>query len=194
MVWKMPNGVSLISETVKGNLKRLPDMPTKVRKNVAEALRYWVIGDIGEDIAFWVLHKARFWRIVKPLWLQYKEDKKRNVSALVSPNQLRQGLCFLPSEDEWYYRRRMDLTEEHLKLTRRWDFLALKILKEESRFKAYPCLIEVKTQWSETKDSEGYRLFRRRDFSNEKRLGFRVFCLRILLGESWDFEANLEEL
>ena len=163
---------------IKGNLKQLPDVSKRGGKDVSSAFRSWVIGDIGEVIGFWVLHKARFWRIVKPLLLQHRDKGKiKNISSFISPDQIRQGLCYLPSADERYYKSRV-LTEKQIKLTQRWDFLALKIQKEGKKTKSYPCLIDVKTQKFEVGSTEDYRLFKKRDFSKEKKLGFRVFVLK----------------
>ena len=136
---------------------------------------------MGEVIGFWALHKAKFWWIVKPLMLQGMG--KGNMLTFISENQLRQGLCWLPSSAERYYRK--TLTEEQIKLTFRWDFLAKK--------SKTPCLIEVKTQ-SGAEPSDGYRLFKKRDFSREKQAGFRILCLRVVLKENWDFETLFEEL
>ena len=176
---------------IKGNLEELPEAPKRRKGKRLTALRSWTIGGVGEAIAFWALHKARFWRVVKSLLLQYKNgDGITKVSSFISPNQLRQGLCFLPSYDERYYRRKF-LTDEQIKLTFRWDFLALK--KENKERMSSPCLIEVKTQ-STFEPSEDYRLFKKRDFSKEKTAGFQIFCLRIVLKENWGFEAIFEKL
>ncbi len=72
----------------------------------------WMVGDVGESIGFWVLHKYKFRRIVKPLELQYREKNRiKTISHFISPNQIRQGICFLPSEKESYYWSKI-LTEE----------------------------------------------------------------------------------
>ncbi|MCW4003258.1 MAG: hypothetical protein NWE95_05015 [Candidatus Bathyarchaeota archaeon] len=173
------------NKRIEGNLKQLPQLKRRGGRNMSNALRSWTIGDVGEVIGFWALHKARFWRIVKPLLLQHKsEDKLVNISSFISPNQLRQGLCWLPNSDERYYRK--ILTEEQIQLTFRWDFLALK-------YKVGPCLVEIKTQ-SGTEPSDDYRLFKKRDFSKEKKMGFQIFCLRVVLRENWEFEVVIEEL
>jgi hypothetical protein len=165
---------------IEGNLKQLPTVKCG-RRGMSNALRCWTIGGVGEVIGFWALHKARFWYIVKPIMLQGMG--KGNILTYISPNQLRQGLCWLPSSAERYYRK--ILTDEQIKLTFRWDFLA-------NKPKA-PCLIEIKTQ-SGTEPSDDYRLFKKRDFSKEKQEGFRVFCLRVVLRENWEFEVLFEEL
>ena len=181
-------------QSINGNLLELPEVSQRAGKNVSSALRPWTIGSVGEAIGFWVLNKARFWRIVKPLLLQCRIDNEiRNISSFISPNQIRQGLCFLPNQDERYYKDKL-LTEDQVKLTYRWDFLALLTRKESGKSRVYPCLIEVKTQRSKARTIEDYRPFNKRDFSREKKAGFKVFCLRILLGNCWHFEARLEEL
>ncbi|MBM3142857.1 MAG: hypothetical protein FJ005_07415 [Chloroflexi bacterium] len=155
----------------------------------------WMVGDVGESIGFWVLHKCKFRRIVKPLVLQYREkDRIKTISHFISPNQIRQGICFLPSEDESLYWNKV-LTEEQKKYHFiRWDFLALKVQRESRKLIAYPCLIEVKTRRSGTKISRDYESFKKRDFTREKCLGFRVFCASIILHDDWNFEADIEEL
>ena len=179
----------------KGNLKSLPKMPKRGGKNTAYAARLWLIGDVGEAIGFWVLHKCKFWRIVKPLLLQYKEEGRiKNICHFISPNQIRQGLCFLPTEHEIYYNSKILNEEQRGYDFARWDFLAIKIRKERHKFVAYPCLIDVKTQRAEAKTDRDYESFKKRDFSREKKLGFRVFCLRVILHDNWRFEAELEEL
>jgi len=165
---------------VKGNLKRLPTVKCG-KRDMSNALRSWTIGGVGEALGFWALHRAKFWRIVKPLMLQGLGNG--NIIAFISPNQLRQGLCWLPSDSERYYRKA--LTEEQIKLAFRWDFLANKL--------GHPCLIEVKTQ-SGIEPSDDHRLFKKRDFSREKQAGFQVFCLKVVLMENWEFEAFFEEL
>jgi len=182
------------STRIKGNLLELPKVPKRAGKHISRALRNWTIGDIGEVIGFWVLHKAGFWRIVKPFLLQCRNgDKIVNISSFISPNQIRQGICLLPTTDERYYKDKI-LTEEQMKSTHRWDFLALRIRKRGGKIKAYPCLIDVKTQRSKAETSEDYRLFKKRDFSREKEIGFKILCLRIILSDDWYFEAKLEEL
>lgn len=177
---------------IEENLKQLPQVKRRGGRNMSNALRSWTIGGVGEVIGFWSLHKARFWRIVKPLLLQHKsEDKLVNISSFISPNQLRQGICKFPTEDELYYRK--ILTEEQIELTFRWDFLALRIQKEIGKHIVCPCLVEIKTQ-SGAEPSDGYRLFKKRDFSREKKIGFRIFCLRVVLRENWEFEVMFEEL
>lgn len=158
-------------------------MPTvkSGQRDLSNALRCWTIGGVGEVIGFWALHKAKFWWIVKPLMLQGMG--KGNTLTFISPNQIRQGLCWLPNSAERYYRK--ILTEEQINLTFRWDFLAKKAKT--------PCLIEVKTQ-SAIEPHDDYRLFKKRNFSKEKQAGFRIFCLRVVLGEDWKFEALFEEL
>jgi len=171
--------------TITGNLQELPKLPVSS----------WITGDVSEAIGLWALYKARFWKIVKPLHLQWrKRHQITNISSFISPNQIRQGLCLIPSHDELYYRDKI-LTEEQMKLTHRWrwDFLALKAVREGYRWKTYPCLIEVKTQWYGKDATEGYRLFEKRDFSKEKVSGFKVFCLRVMLGDNWNFEVAFEE-
>lgn len=159
---------------------------------MSNALRYWTIGGIGEVVGFWALHRARFWRIVKPLLLQHKrEGELENISSFISPNQLRQGICMFPTNDELYYRK--ILTEEQIELTRRWDFLALKIQRGIGKQTVCPCLVEVKTQ-SGAEPSDDYRVFKKRDFSREKKMGFRIFGMSVVLGEDWGFEAVFEEL
>jgi len=176
----------------EGNLKQLPQVKRRGRRNMSNALRLWTIGGVGEVIGFWALHKARFWRIVKPLLLQHKrEDELENISSFISPNQLRQGICMLPTEDELYYRK--ILTEEQIEFTCRWDFLALRIQRGIGEHAVSPCLVEIKTQ-SGAEPSDDYRLFKKRDFSREKKIGFRIFCLRIVLRENWEFEVVFEEL
>ncbi len=164
---------------IEGNLKALPAVE-KGKKDFTNTLRCWTIGGVGEVISFWGLHKAKFWRIVKPIMFQ---GCLINGLAFVSPNQIRQGLCLLPNSDERYYRKR--LTDEQIKLTYRWDFLALK--------PKGPFLIEIKTQ-SAIEPHDDYRLFKKRDFSKEKQAGFSVLCLRIVLRADWQFEVLFEEL
>jgi len=178
---------------IEGNLKELPQAQDRGGRKISSALRSWTIGGAGEAIALWALCKVRFWRIVKPLLIQHRNnDEIVNISSFISPNQLRQGLCWLPNEDELYYRKKI-LTDEQIKLTYRWDFLALKIQKEIGKNKVFPCLIEVKTL-SKVEPSEDYRLFKKRDFSREKEAGFRIFCLKVMLKENWRFEVMFEEL
>jgi hypothetical protein len=180
---------------IKGNVKSLPNMPERKGRNFKNAARLWLIGDIGEAIAFWVLHKSRFWRIIKPLSLQHKEeDRIKSVCHFVSPNQVRQGLCFLPTDDELYYYSKIFSGEQRGYDFARWDFLAIKIRKESHNFVAYPCLIDVKTQRAEAKTNRDYESFKKRDFSREKELRFKIFCLKVVLRNDWDFEAELEEL
>lgn len=116
---------------IEGNLKQLPTVKSG-QKDLSKALGCWTIGGIGEVIGFWALHKAKFWRIVKPLRLQ--GIGRGNTVTFISPNQIRQGLVWLPSSNERYYRK--ILTEEQINLTFRWDFLALK--------PKAPCLIKLK--------------------------------------------------
>lgn len=165
---------------IEGNLKQLPTVKCG-KRDLSNAFRSWTIGGIGEVIAFLALHKAKFSCIVKPLMLQGMG--KGNILIFISPNQLRQGLFWHSRGTERYYQK--TLTEEQFKLAFRWDFLAMKL-------KA-PCLIEVKTQ-SGSEPSDYYRLFKKRDFSREKQAGFRIFCLRVVLKENWDFETLFEEL
>jgi len=184
-----------MSLIVRGNLKSLPKMPERKGRNFAYASRLWLIGDVGEAIGFWVLHKSRFWRIVKPLLLQYKEEERiKNICHFVSPNQIRQGVCRLPTEDELYYNRKIFSEEQREYHFSPWDFIAIKIKKEQRKFVAYPCLIDVKTQRAEAKTNRDYESFKQRDFLHERKLGFRIFCLKIVLCDNWDFEAELEEL
>ena len=184
--------------SIKGNLCELPEI--LYVGTASNALRSWAIGDVGETIAFWALHKAKFWRIVKPFLIQYMAgDEIVNISSFISPNQIRHGSCMLPNEDERYYKEKI-LTEEQVKLTYRWDFLAVKIEKVGDRFEACPCLIDVKTQRAESgtsfTDSEYYKIFKKKceDCSKEKEIGFKVFCLRIIVGDDWHFEARFKEL
>jgi hypothetical protein len=124
-------------DKIRGNLRELPQVQDQGRRKISTALRSWTIGGVGETIALWTLYKARFWRIVKPLRIQYRNNGKMvDVSSFISPNQLRQGLCLLPNEDERYYRKKI-LTEEQIKLTYRWDFLALKIHEESGNRKCF---------------------------------------------------------
>ena len=184
--------------SIKGNICELPEMVHA--ETAASTLRSWIIGDIGENIAFWALHEAKFWRIVKPFQIQYMAgDEIINISSFISPNQVRHGLCMLPNEDERYYAEKI-LTEEQLKLTYRWDFLALKIQKEGERFEACPCLIDVKIQRSKSatcfNDTEYYKIFKKKcDASaKEKENGFKLYCLMIVLEDNWQFEAIFTEL
>ncbi len=184
--------------SVKGNLCELPEIV--YAGTSLDALRSWIIGDVGESIAFWALHQAGFWRIVKPFHLQYMAgDEIINISSFISPNQIRHGSCLLPNEDELYYKEKI-LTDEQVNLTHRWNFVALKIQKIGDRFEATPCLIDVKTQRAESatcfNDSEYYKIFKKKceDSAKEKELGFDVYCLRIILGDDWHFEAIFTQL
>jgi hypothetical protein len=182
-----------MKSVIIGNVKS----PAKYAKpkDQMDPTSLWMVGDVGESIGFWVLHKYKFRRIVKPLELQYREgDRIKTVSHFISPNQIRQGICFLPSEKESYYWSKV-LTEEQKEYHFiRWDFLAIKVERESRKFIAHPCLIEVKTRRSETKTSRDYESFKKRDFTREKGLGFRVFCVSVILCDDWNFEADIEEL
>lgn len=183
-----------MNSIVRGNLKSLPKMPERKGKNFAYAARLWVIGDVGEAVALWALREYKFRRIIKPLLLQYKEkDKIRSICHFISPNQIRQGVCFLPSMDEKVYNCRVFNEEQQKYNFTRWDFLALKTQRENNKFITHPCLIEVKTHRAEAK-SRDYETFKNKDFSKESSMGFRIFCLKIVLRDNWDFEAELEEL
>lgn len=178
---------------ITGNLKSLAMDTDRKERRFAYAARLWLIGDVGEAIGFWVLHKCKFRRIVKPLLLRYRQGRMKTTSHFISPNQIRQGQCYLPSEDELVYNN--VFSEEQKKYSfSAWDFLAIKVQKERSKLVSYPCLIDVKTRRGEAKTSRDYESFKKRDFSREKKLGFRVFCLRVILHDNWRFEAELEEL
>lgn len=182
-----------MASIIKGNL-RLPPRGRQAKRRLAKPTHLWLLGDIGEAIAIQVLHQWRFWRIVKPLLFQHKEeDGVVNHCHFISPGQIRQGICFMPTMQDLYYRKILSV-EQNTYHFYHWDFVATKIHKENHKFVAYPCLIEVKTQRREAVRSYDYESFMKKDFSAEKERGFKIFCLRILLHDNWDYEAELNEL
>ena len=181
--------------SIKGNMFQLPRVHY-MGENVSNLLQSWVIEDIGEAIGFWALHKSRFWRIVKPLLLKYiVGDEIVTFSSFISPNQIRTGVCLLPNEDEIYYKE-MILTEEQVKATHGWDFLALQIEKIDERFEAHPSLIDIKTQRSIPTINKQHkkRPTNHDTFAREKKQDFKVFLLQIIFQDNWHFEVKLEEV
>lgn len=178
---------------IRGDLKSLIKDTNRGGKGFAYAARLWLIGDVGEAIGFWALHKCKFRRIVKPLLLRYRQGRIETTSHFISPNQIRQGQCYLPSEDELYYNSVLSEQQKSYSFST-WDFLAILVRREHHKSVGYPCLINVKTQRAEARTSRDYESFKKRDFSHEKNLGFKVLCLRVLLRDNWSFEAKLEEL
>jgi len=152
--------------------------------------------ELGDVVAFWVLQKAGFWRIVRPFLIQHVSgDEIRNICCLLTPHQIRQRTCLLPGEDELYYKERI-LNEDQLGAVHRWDYLALRIQKSGDRFEAYPSLIDVVTHEPRGLGGAQRGLYRknRDDLDNMKESGFRVYTLEIVLCDNWRFEARIEEI
>jgi hypothetical protein len=185
----------LDSDLIQGNMLELTETP-EIGRNASRTLGLSVGREVGDAIAFWVLQKVGFWRIVKPFLIQQmSRDEIQKIGCLLTPHQIHQHLCLLPSEDELYYRERI-LDEEQLMLAYRWDYLALRIQKGEDRFEAYPSLIDFTTQepLGIVKVQSG--LYRKvwKDVERVKGTGFRVFILEVVLGENWHFKANIQEI
>lgn len=183
------------SDLIQGNMLELSKTPD-IGRNTSGTLGLSVGREVGDAIAYWALQKTGFWRIVKPFLIQHMSgDEIKNIGCLLTPHQIHQHLCLLPSEDELYYRERI-LDEEQLMSAYKWDYLALRIEKGEDRFEAYPSLIDFTTQepLGIAKVQAGLHRKVREDIERVKETGFRVFRLEIVLGENWHFKANIQEI
>ncbi len=182
------------SELIRGNMLELSQTPGD-GQGIPHTLGIWANKELGDAVAFWVLQKAQFWRIVKPFQIQHMAgDEIENISCLLTPQQIRQRACLIPSDEERYYKDRI-LTDEQLKAVSRWDYLALKIQKSGDRFEAYPCLIDFTTQKPQKEIThQGWFKKTGEDIERMKESGFRVFRLEIILSENWSFTANLWEM
>src|SRR4030042_3241305 len=110
---------------IRGNMLELSQIPGD-GQGIPHTLGIWANKELGDAVAFWVLQKAQFWRIVKPFQIQQMAgDEIENISCLLTPQQIRQRACLIPSNEERYYKDRI-LTDEQLKAVSRWDYLALK--------------------------------------------------------------------
>jgi hypothetical protein len=191
----MARGFEVGSDFIQGNMLELSEAPSAER-NAPSTFGFSVGREVGDAIAFWALQKAGFWRIVRPFLIQHMAgDEIENIGCLLTPHQIRQRLCLLPSEDELYYKERI-LDEEQLMSAYRWDYLALRIQKSGDGFEAYPSLIDVTTQEPRGIVRIQHGLYRKKqeDIDRVKETGFRVFRLEIILGENWRFKANIEEI
>jgi hypothetical protein len=142
-----------------------------------------LLGDIGKTIAFYYLRRRGF------LWvLGYVRDRSGS-SWLLPIYGAERSIVenhgkLLTEAQRTYLDKQYDAPRGQGYL---WDFIGIPFDPGGER---PPCLIDVKTRRKSTSKIH----VKRRDFSYEKSLGFRVLLAIVTLHRSWRYDVEIREL